>query len=191
MKIERRPIDDLKTERPDVAPALPAYLRVVPVFFYAVVVGGMALSGYLFVVLRNAAAAEERSKAETAANQQALARVQADREAIEKKARRANDVVGWVEGSRSLQPLVVTAIRAIDSGSSIAELGLSRAPGAASQIKLTLKLNTQGTRQLDRVLGQISSLNFRPYSPTQTQGRNEIDYTATLVYQGARAGATP
>ncbi len=187
MKIDPRPIDDLKTERPDIAPALPAYLRLIPVLFYAVVVGGLGLSAYFFFALRSAAAAEQVSKTKLAGYQQDLETVKADRDALEKKARRANDIVAWVEGSRSLQPLVVSMIRAVDANSSVAGLDLTRTPGAPSQIKIVLKLNAPSLRQLDRVLGEITARNFRAYNPNQTQARGAIDYEATLIYQGERA----
>lgn len=190
MKIERRIIDDLKTERGDVAPSLPAYLRLVPILFYAVVLGGILLSAFFLLLLRNAAASEEQWKSETARRKQALADVQTRRDSIEQEVRRASDVVTWVEGARNLQPLVVAIIRSMEPGSSIAEFGLTRNPITPAQIKLKLKLNTQGTRQLDALLGEISSRNFRTYNPNQTQARGEIDYEATLIFQTARASAT-
>jgi hypothetical protein len=190
MKIERRIIDDLKTERADVTPSLPAYLRLVPILFYAVVLGGILLSAFFLLLLRNAAASQEEWKSETARRKQALADVQARRDSTERQVRRASDVVTWVQGARNLQPLVVAIIRSIEPGSSIVELGLTRDPATPAQIKLKLKLNTQGARQLDTILGEISSYNFRTYNPNQTQARGEVDYEATLFYQTARAPAT-
>jgi hypothetical protein len=189
MKIERRIIDDLKTERADVTPSLPAYLRLVPILFYATVLGGILLSAFFLFVLRNAAAAGEQWKAETARRTQELADVQASRSSIEQQARRASDVVAWVEGARDLQPLVVAMIRSMEPASSIAELALARDPTTPAQVKLTLKLNTQGVRQLDTTLEQIAAHNFRTYNPNQTQARGEVDYEATLIYQTARGPA--
>ena len=189
MKIERRIIDDLKTERPDIAPGLPAYLRLVPILFYATILGGILLSGFFLLVLRNASTAEAEWKAEIARRNQELADVKSGRAAVERQTRRATDVVAWVEGSRNLQPLVVSMIRSMEAGSSIAELALARDATTPTQIKLTLKLNTQGTRQLDATLEQIVSRDFRTYNPNQTQSRGEIDYEATLIYQSARVAA--
>ena len=189
MKIQHRFIDDLKTERTDVARSLPAYFRVVPVLFYAVVIGGILLSTFFFFLLRNAAASEEQWKSEAAGSKQALVELQSRRALIEQQVRRASDVVTWVEGARNLQPLVVALIRGMEPGSSIAELGLARNPATPTQIKLSLKLNTQGARQLDTILAELSSRNFRTYNPNHTQARGEIDYDATLIYQNARSPA--
>jgi hypothetical protein len=186
MKIERRIIDDLKTERPDVAPPLPAYMRLVPILFYAAIGGGILLSAFFLFVLRSAADAQQQWKLQTADYQKSVAEVDAGRTSIEQQARRASDVVAWAEGSRNLEPLVVSIIRSMDSGSSIAELALARDPATPTQIKLTLKLNTQGPRQLDATLEKIATLNFRTYNPNQTQSRGELDYEATLIYQTAR-----
>lgn len=191
MKIERRPIEDLKTERPDVAPSLPAYFRLLPILFYLTLVGGLALTAFFLVLLRNASASEAHWKSETARLKQDLVQVQAGREAIERQARRASEVVAWVDGARSLQPLVVGLIRSLDAASSIAGLTLERDPATPAQIKLTLRLNTQGNRQLDATLGEIAQRNFRSYNPNQTQARGEVDYEATLIYQTARGGPLP
>lgn len=187
MKIERRIIDDLKTERSDVAPGLPGYFRIVPVFFYLTIVGGILLSVFFLYLLRNAASAEADWKARTAERNKSLALIKTETTAVEAQARRANDVLSWVEGSRNLQPLVVAIIRSMEPSSSIAELALARDPATPTQMKLTLRLNAQGTRQLDATLEQIAAMNFRAYNPNRTQSRGEIDYDATLIYQEARA----
>jgi hypothetical protein len=187
MKIDYRPVDDLKTERPDITPPLPATLRLVPILFYVVVLGGIVLSSLFLVVLRNAAADEQRWKAETAERTQRLNEVEAERRSLEGQAHRASDIVAWVEGARSLQPLVVEIIRSMSSSSSITSLALSRDPATATQVKLALKLNTQDPRQLDTTLEAIAARNFRTYNPNQTQSRGEIDYEATLLYQNPRS----
>lgn len=191
MKIERRIIDDLKTERPDVAPSLPACLRFVPILFYAVILGGILLSTFFLLLLRSAASSQEQWINETARQKQALADVQAERNSVERQTRRASDVVAWVEGARNIQPLVAAVIRSMEPASSIAELGLARDPAVPAQIKLTLKLNTQGSRQLDATLEKIAALSFRTYNPNQTQARGETDYEATLIYQSAHAPLHP
>lgn len=191
MQIARRIIDDLKTERPDVTPPLPTYLRLVPIVFYVAVLGGIVLSVLFLLVLRTAAAAEMQWKALSAERAQKLAQVQADRASLEREARRASDIVSWVEGARSVQPLAIGIIRSMEPASSIASLGLSRDPATATQIKLILKLNTQSPRQLDTTLEAIASHDYRTYNPNQTQSRGEIDYQATLLYQAARSLPAP
>jgi hypothetical protein len=189
MKIQHRIIDDLKTERHDITPSLQPLLRLVPILFYATIFGGIVLSAFFLLLLRNAASAEQNWKAETAEANRQLAEVQAGRTALEQQAKRAGDAVAWVEGSRSVQPLVVGMIRSIEPTSSIAGLTLSRDSATPTQIKFALKLNTQGTRQLDATLSEIASRNFRYYNPNQTQTRGEVDYEATLIYQSARGPA--
>jgi len=190
MKIDRRIVDDLKTERPDVTPALAPYLRLVPILFYSILAGGIVLSLFFLFVLKNAASSRETWKAEIARHKQDLSNVQTARTAVEKQSRRASDIVAWVEGSRCLEPLVAAIVRSMEPGSNIIELGLTRDPSSPTQIKLTLKLSTQGSKQLDTTLERITKMNFRTYNPNQTQSRGEIDYEATLIYQNPRNVAT-
>jgi len=191
MKIARRLIDDLKTERPNVTPPLPAYLRLVPILFYGAVLGGIVLSGLFLVVLRNATATEQQWKAEAAETTRQLAEVQAARGMLESQARRAGDIVAWVEGARSLQPLLVGIIRGMEPTSSIISLEIARDPSNSRQIKLDLKLNAQSSRQIDSTLQEIASHDYRTYNPNQTQSRGEVDYQATLLYQPARSLPVP
>lgn len=186
MKIEHRIIDDLKTERVDVTPELPSYLRAVPIFFYAILVGSILLSSFLLFLLQRASSAKEQLVLQTVQLKKSLADLQAERESVEKQARRATAVMGWIDGSRNLQPLIVAIIRSMEQGSSILELGLTRDTSTPTQIKFALKLNAQGTRQLDSTLEKIVLENFRTYNPNQTQSKGEIDYEATLIYQDAR-----
>ncbi|MEO6847874.1 MAG: hypothetical protein ABI443_09905 [Chthoniobacterales bacterium] len=192
MKIEHRIIDDLKTERPDVTPCLPTYFQLVPILFYVVVIGGILLSAVFFLLLRNATFAEVSWNNENAQLKQSLTAMQGERELIEQQTQRANSVVSWVEGARNIQPLVVAIIRNIEEGSSIAELGLTRDQDTPTHLKLKIKLNTLGLRQLDAILEKIASFNFKTYNPNQTQSKGEIDYEATLIYQNtSEPQATP
>lgn len=193
MKIEHHPVDDLKTERADITPPLPAYLRLVPILFYGFICGGVILCGLFLAGLRNAAEAEKEWKALAADRTAELAKVQTNRGVLERQARRASDIVAWVDGARSLQPLVVGIIRSMEPSSSIASLGITRDPSSATQIKLILKLNSQNTHQLDTTLEEIAQRNYRAYNPNQTQSRGETDYEATLIYQRPREmpSATP
>jgi len=120
--------------------------------------------------------------------------VQADRTKLESSAKRASDFVSWIEGSRALQPLAVAIARSVDEKSSIPELAFDRDTENPTQIKLSLKLLTNDTRQLDRTLEAVERVDFRPYSARQTQGKGLIDYQATLLWQNrnfAAASPTP
>jgi hypothetical protein len=183
MLIEPKVLHDLKTERPDVAPALPNYLRAVPAFFYGATLAGVVLSGFFLLKLQEASQSRDAWSAQTREYNRQVGALREERTAIEGQAKRASDVIAWVEGSRNLQPLVLAITRSMGSGSSILDLALDREAAAPHQIKLTLKLSTQGTRQLDHTLEQLYALNFRTFNPNQSQGKGEVDYQATLIWQ--------
>jgi len=183
MQIPRRVLHDLKTERGDIAPPLPPYLRIVPIAFYLGVVACIALSATFAFQLIRARAELAQWQQRTAQAREQLTRVQADRTKLEASAKRAADFVSWIEGSRALQPLVVAIARSVDEKSSIPELAFDRDTENPTQIKLSLKLLTNDARQLDRTLEAVEHADFRPYSARQTQSKGLIDYQATLLWQ--------
>ncbi|MCB1100305.1 MAG: DUF2681 domain-containing protein, partial [Verrucomicrobiae bacterium] len=94
---------DLKTERTDVLPPLPAVARILPIGFYLGIVGAISLSAFFSWQLRQA----ETEKAEWLAKEQTE---KADQENIIKKmkavdaeTKRAEEVRQWVNSSKGIQ----------------------------------------------------------------------------------------
>jgi hypothetical protein len=193
MLIPRRVLHDLKTERGDIAPPLQPYLRLVPIAFYLGAAASIVLSAVFAFQLFRERGQLEQWKQRAAENQTQLDHTKLERTKLEGTAKRASDFVGWVEGSRAVQPLVVAITRSVDEKSSLTEVGLTRDADNPTQIKLALKLLTSDARQLDRTLEAIERAGFRPYSARQTQAKGVIDYQATLIWQsrGFTAATTP
>jgi hypothetical protein len=105
------------------------------------------------------------------------------RAALEAQIKKATDIQNWVASSRPLQPLILAITRSMGPRSSIVDLRLDREPDNPSQIRLSLSMGTDSTKQLDLTVEKIAALNYRAFSPTQTLGRGELDYKATLVHQ--------
>ncbi len=191
MVIEPAIVHDLKSERPDVSPPLPASLRLVPILFYVTVVGIGLLT--LFLLTRINAAHTDLAywKEEAEKGKGQLQQVQALRTSLDGSARRAAEVVSWVDGSRPMHPLILTITRSISPSSTIEELVLERNPEAPSQLKIAMKLNTGGPRQLNKTLDLITAMNYRPYSAQQEQEEGAIDYSATLLWQRPGRTETP
>lgn len=191
MVIEPAVVHDLKTERPDVAPPLPTVLRLVPILFYTVTAGVAVLLAFFALQLRIADSNLAYWQEESNRTRAQLEETKEQRQTVEGSAKRAAEVLSWVEGSRPLQPLVVTIARSIGSASSIEELSLDRDAQSPAQIKMALKLNSDGTRQLNLTLERIAQLNYRTYSAQQQQGRGEMDYRATLLWQDPQRTTAP
>lgn len=188
MQLHARFIDDFKTERKDIAPPLPPYLRLVPIFFYLAIVASILLNALFLARWSQASQAKEASISQDKATLAELAQVKEKRQKLETEARKATDLANWVEGSRPLQPLIVDIARSMEKDSSIVEMSLERAAENASQIKLGLRLQTANTRQLDLTLQTIANARFRTFSPQQSMERGEVEYKATLFWQDSSRG---
>jgi hypothetical protein len=182
MLIQPRVIDDFKTERKDLMPALPVVYRLVPILFYLsllflVVVGATAVWA--------ARAASQRYEAlvtQTTLLQQDIAATKSSRSELEAKIREATDMENWVLASMPLQPLLVGIVRSIEPGSTLVDLSLERDAESPSQLKLALTLNAESDAQIEKTLAAIRGLNYREFSPTQSTIRGNYEYRASLLW---------
>ena len=183
MQISGRKIDDFKFDRKGISPPLPILLRLVPLLFYCSIGVAIILSSIYFIQLRLAVQKRDAHIAQAAALAAETQSTQNKRTALEAQAKIATDIESWVSGSRPLQPLIVEIARSMGSRSSIVDLKLDRDPASPAQLKLAIKLGTDSTKQLDFTLEKIAGQKYRAFSPQQTLGRSELDYSATLVWQ--------
>ena len=183
MQVIGRKIDDFKTDRKGIAPPLPLVLRLVPVLFYCSIAVTILLSLIYFVQFQQAVKKRDGHKASTVALNAQTQEARNQRTALEAQIKIATDIESWVSGSRPLQPLIVEIAGSMGARSTIVDLRLDRDPLAPAQLKLTIKLGTDSTKQLDFTLEKIAGQKYRAFSPQQTLGRSELDYSATLVWQ--------
>ena len=183
MLITEREIDDFKSDRKDITPPLPVVLRLVPLLFYCSIAGAVILSSIFAIQFQLAVQKRDNHKARTAALGSETQDARNQRAALEAQIKKATDIQSWVASSRPIQPLIVEITRSMAPRSSIVDLRLDRETDNPSQIKMSLSMGTDSTKQLDLTVEKIAALNYRAFSPTQTLGRGELDYKATLVHQ--------
>jgi cell division protein FtsB len=183
MQIVADQIDDLKTDRKDIMPALPMVFRVVPILFYGALVFLIVIGSLAFWNMRVATQKRDAIKQRITSLQTEIATTKADRAALEVKIREATDLEAWVLASMPLQPLIVAIVRSMDPQSSIVDLKLERDTETPSQLRLGLRLNTNSDQQLEDTLEVIRRMNYREFSPTQTRVRGDLDYRASLLWQ--------
>ena len=187
MQIVADQIDDLKSDRKDIMPALPMVLRLVPILFYGAVAFLLVIGALAFWNMRVATQKRDVVKERIASLQTEIAKTKAERAALEAKIREATDLEAWVLASMPLQPLVVGIVRSMDPQSSIVDLKLERDAETPSQLRLGLRLNTNSDQQLEDTLEVIRRMNYREFSPTQTRVRGDLDYKASLLWQNPHA----
>lgn len=191
MQIAPSIIDDFKTDRKDISPPLPAYLRLVPIGLYLSILMAVILNCLFVLQYSRALRDKEIEVSRNADMQKELTQLKTDRAALEKEAKRATDVIDWVESARPLQPLIVDIARTIEADATIVDLRIDRNAESSGQLKLALRLNCDTVDQLERTLAALERQQFRAISPTQTVSRGEIDYKATLIWQDTSRGEAP
>ena len=189
MQIVADQIDDLKTDRKDIMPALPMVFRMVPILFYGALAFLIVIGSLAFWNMRVATQKRDAIKQRITSLQTEIATTKTDRAALEAKIREATDLEGWVLASMPLQPLIVAIVRSMDPQSSIVDLKLERDTETPSQLRLGLRLNTNSDQQLEDTLEVIRRMNYREFSPTQTRVRGDLDYRASLLWQNPHAKA--
>jgi hypothetical protein len=183
MYIPKRVLHDLKTERSDVAPPLPPYMRLVPIALYVSVVGCIVFASLFAVQLVHARADLQQQTARGTEAKKQLDQATIDRKNLEGEAKRASDFVNWVEGSRNIEPLVTVITRSIGEKSALIELKIDRADDSPTQVKLAIKLLTTDGHQLDRTLEAVAKEGFHSYSARESQDKGVISYETTLLWE--------
>lgn len=183
MLITGKNIDDLKTERKNISPPLPMYLRLVPILFYVSIAMGILLNALFAMQLGSAARNMGLASQDLALAKGKIAELDAERKALEAEVKKASDISAWVESARPLQPLVVNIARSIDPEFSIVELRIDRDADDSAQLRLNMRFSGDSTKQLDLTLDRIAAEKFRTYTPQQTIAKGEIEYKATLIWQ--------
>lgn len=182
--MNKRICHDLKTERTDVLPPLPAVARLLPVGFYLSIVGSLALSGFHYWQLNQAEADKVAWLAKEQSEKAEQDNISKKSKVIDAETKRAEEVRQWVNGSKGIQVLVSQVARSMADGSTISELRFTRENTDPAKIRTSLRLNEGGGEQLEKTLEVLERENgYRPYEASK-KGRletGEIDYDAILI----------
>ncbi len=191
MQILGQEIDDLKTDRKDILPALPMVFRMVPILFYCSLAFLVFIGALSFWQSRLAAYRLEETQRRTATVKQQIDAEKAARTALETKIRESQDIETWVMSSMPIQPLVLAITRSMNPRSSIVELSLERDVDNPAQLKLAMRINAESDQQLEDTLQAIRKLDYREFSPTQTMERGDLFYRASLIWTQPKPEGTP
>ena len=158
-------------------------MRVVPFLFYLSLLACILLCAFFFLKFREFKNEEQDWLAIEASEKKEVALIQGEQEEVSEDAGLARQVVSWVDGARSIQPVSLLIARSVDANSTISELSLERNKDSPSQLNMALKIDGNGVTQLDRTLAALNEQNYRTYSAESTRGEGTLDYKATLIFQ--------
>jgi hypothetical protein len=174
---------DFKTPRNDNSRRLPASMRMIPILFYGVC---LFATYYIFSDIQSMREADERRivyEAQRDEARAAKARLDTELQALSKEQELAEQVAKWVEGTRVVQPITVAVSRAVGMETFISDLMLERIPDVPSQLNLSLRLSNAGQPETEKINSALSTLRYKPHSPSVGRQGEEVEYRSLLVWQ--------
>jgi hypothetical protein len=176
---------DLKPERTDLAPPLPAVLMVLPVLVYVAVVATVGL-GALFTVKAKQAQAEERTEieGEQEVNRLVASLVQ-EQKIIDDTNAKAREVETWIDSTQPLMDVVVAVINSVKTNNTLSSMRLARSPDRPDHIEMRLQINNGGTIQKEETVQALVKAGYQTFRDDLIGDKNDrlgdVTYTATLV----------
>lgn len=191
MLIQGRAIDDFKTPRKDLLPALPLLYRLVPIIFYLSLIFVGIVGSLAMWHTRVASTRYQDILGQTAQVEKEIKSTKAARAVLENDYRESTHLYSWVESSVPLQPLIVAIIKSMQANSTIVSLSLERDAATPAQLKLALTVNSESDTQILHTLDAIRQMGYLEFSPTQSKVKGNLEYRAMLVRSKTAGAISP
>ncbi len=184
---------DLKPERADLAPPLPAVMMVAPILLLVSVLATAGLSTWYTIEKKQAQQEELDDRSLQASLSDDSKKITEDTKEIEEQHNKAKDVQRWVASTHSLMDVVVAVLTSVKPGNNLSSLRLVRSPENMEHVEIRLLINNGGQGQKDDVVQSLMAGGYQPYkeessSTDRTNQYGDVTYTATLV-KNVDAGA--
>ncbi|HWB06407.1 MAG TPA: hypothetical protein VG796_25510 [Verrucomicrobiales bacterium] len=177
---------DLKPERPDLSPPLPAFLMVLPVLFYLSCVGAVGL-GALFTLKTNQAQKDEQREldSEQDVKRQIMALKQ-EQKIIDDTHAKAREVEAWMHSTEPLMDVVCAVINSVKKTHTLSSLRLSRTADKPEHIEMRIEINNGGNQQKEDTVQALVKQGYQTFrddliAPNKNDKDGAVTYTATLV----------
>jgi len=176
---------DLKTDRPDLAPPLPAILMVLPVMFYLAAAGSIGL-GALFTIKAKQAQADESREldGEQEVNRMITSLTQ-EHKLIDEATAKAREVETWIKSTQPMMDVVVAVINSVKTGNTLSSMKLTRIPDRPEQIEMQLQINSGGAVQKEETVQSLVKSGYQAFRDDLIGDKNDrfgdVTYKATLV----------
>jgi hypothetical protein len=190
-------LHDLKNERADLTPPLPAILALLPFLFYGAVIGSVGLGAMSMIATKQAIAAEETARVREQEEQAQSALIQTELTGITNEQSRAKEVETWVKSTQPLMTMITSVINSVKTGNTLTSLRLARTPENPEHVDMTLLINNGGSAQVEETRTALSKEGYQAFrEDTKTAGGanrlSDVTYTAVFVNTGdATSGGSP
>ena len=189
-------IHDLKNDRSDLTPPLPAIMTVLPFLFYGAVVGSIALSALSIMATKKAIAAEEDFTIREHQEQSQTGLIQTELTSITDEQNRAKEVETWVRSTQPLMAMVTGVINSVKTGNTLTSLRLARTAENPEHVEMTLLINNGGSTQVEETRNALSKEGFQAFKEdTKTAERSnrmgDVTYSAVFVKTGGVSVSAP
>ena len=189
-------IHDLKNDRSDLTPPLPAIMTVLPFLFYGAVVGSIALSALSIMATKKAIAAEEEFTIREQQEQSQTGLIQTELTSITDEQNRAKEVETWVRSTQPLMAMVTGVINSVKTGNTLTSLRLARTAENPEHVEMTLLINNGGSTQVEETRNALSKEGFQAFKEdTKTAERSnrmgDVTYSAVFVKTGGVSVSAP
>ena len=189
-------IHDLKNDRADLSPPLPAIMTVLPFLFYGAVVGSIALGTLSVMATKKAIAEEEDYTIREQQEQTQTGQIQTEMTAITDEQNRAKEVEAWIRSTQPLMAMVTSVINSVKTGNTLTSLRLARTVENPEHVEMTLLINNGGSTQVEETRNALSKEGFQAFKEdTKTADRSnrlgDVTYSAVFVRTGGPLNTTP
>jgi hypothetical protein len=178
---------DLKPERPDLSPPLPAILMVLPVLFYISSVGAIGL-GALFTIKTNQAQKDEQRELDSEQDvKRQITALKQEQKIIDDTHAKAREVEQWMHSTEPLMDVVGAVINSVKPTNTLSSLRLSRTAEKPEHIEMRIEINSGGQTQKEDTVQALVKQGYQTFrddliSPNKNDRElGAVTYTATLV----------
>lgn len=183
-------LPDLKNERPDLTPPLPAIMALLPVLFYLAVLGSVGLGALSIIATKKAIAAEEAALAREQEENAQLSMIQTELAGITDEQNRAKEVEAWVASTTPLMTMITSVINSVKTGNTLTSLRLSRTLENPEHVEMMLLINNGGSAQAEETRNALSKEGYQAFKEdTKTAERSnrlgDVTYSAVFVNTGS------
>lgn len=177
---------DLKPERPDLTPPLPAIMMIVPCLFYLSAAATVGL-GALFTIKTRQAQAEEQKEMEGEQDKRRqVAELKTQQALIDQTHAKAKEVVAWMDSTQPMMDVVAAIVGSIKTGNTLSSMRLNRTSENPRHMEMRVEINSGGNAQQTEIVQSLIKAGFQTFkddllSPDKNDRFGPVTYSATLV----------